>query len=154
MIFVCLGNPGEKHSQTRHNAGVIFGQWLKKKNISGKIVLSPFYMNQSGKAVGGLGAKDLERLFLVHDDLDIPFGEFKIQFGRGSAGHKGIESVISSLGTDQFWRVRIGIGRPPEGVLPEDFVLTPFSEKEKKEFSRIFSRIWQKLEAGVYLSKG
>ena len=168
MIFVCLGNPGKKYEKTRHNAGRLFGKflinelagWRVKKNKSGeifelkngwRIVFLNCFMNQSGQCLVKLlkKIKRTNHLFLVHDDLDIPFGQFKIQFGRGAAGHHGVESVIETLGTKDFWRVRLGIGRPPAGIEPEKYVLMPFTSEERKQLSDIFSAVVRQLQAGL-----
>ena len=170
MIFTCLGNSEKKYSKTRHNIGRMFGEWLaakskvknqKSKIKSGKIfdlengrkvVISECFMNQSGPAVKKLlkilniKSEILNDLYLIHDDLDLPFGEFKIQFGRGAAGHHGVESVIEALGTNQFWRIRIGIGKPPAGIPPENYVLMPFSKEEEESTGEIFERIVKEIK--------
>jgi len=163
MIFVCLGNPGKRYLKTRHNFGRLFGRYLiekfagrEKKLKSGrifdlsngwKVVFLDCYMNQSGNYLMAIKKKlGLKDFHLVHDDLDIPFGEFKIQFGRGAAGHHGVESIVNTLGTEEFWRIRLGIGRPPEGIAPEKFVLMPFSSEEEIELDRVFLRVCQSLD--------
>jgi len=83
--------------------------------------------------------KVTNHLFIVHDDLDIPLGEYKIQHGRSSAGHKGVQSIIDKLGTKDFWRIRIGIG-PAKGD-SQDYVLEKFSKKEKEIISRVIDKI-------------
>ncbi len=179
MIFVCLGNPGEKYSKTRHNVGKMFGQYLIRKRNDGaivnsrksgeiirlennwKIVFLNCFMNESGNCLKKLlkfinhrvvgktfgdarQSSIINHLYLIHDDLDIPFGEFKIQFGKGAAGHHGVESVIENLGTKDFWRIRIGIGKPPANIEPEDFVLMLFGKEEKTE--KIFVEVLQELK--------
>lgn len=86
---------------------------------------------------------DCGNLVIIHDDLDIPFGEFKIQFGRGSAGHKGVESIVDALGTQDFWRVRIGINNPEveKTVPPENFVLMPFTKNEEERIDNMFESV-------------
>ena len=130
-IIVGLGNPGEKYAATYHNAGILFIDYLidkipakikiqklKIKNsefikFNSLIFAKPLiFMNESGKAVKA--ALDYFKLkpgemLIAHDDSDIELGKYKISFARGSAGHKGIESIIKSLGTKNFWRLRIGI---------------------------------------------
>lgn len=173
MIFVCLGNSGKKYSKTRHNVGRMFGDFVTQKSEikcqkskvkigkifelenGWKVVTPECFMNQSGSAVQKLlkiknclsasGGK-IENLVVVHDDLDIPFGEFKIQFGRGAAGHHGVESVIESLSTDQFWRIRIGIGKSPQNVEPEKWVLMPFEKEEQSKLEEIFERVYQEIK--------
>ncbi len=90
-------------------------------------------MNSSGRAVGRIFYKknaDLENFLLIHDELDISLGEYKLQRDRTAGGHNGVQSVIDVLGSQDFWRLRVGIGRPPEGVDPADYVLEEFSDKE------------------------
>ena len=188
IIFVCLGNPGKRCQETRHNLGRLFGKylvdelsgslveknkfgevfelkknWSKNQGLGEKtqVIFLNCYMNESGwhlvellKKLGFLKKNKLtdhqspiiRHLFVVHDDLDLPFGRFKIQFGRGAAGHHGVESVIKALGTKQFWRLRLGIGRPPVNIEPEKYVLMPFSQEEKKELVKIFSQALKRLE--------
>jgi PTH1 family peptidyl-tRNA hydrolase len=166
MIFVCLGNPGRKYRNTKHNVGKMFGEYLvrelrvtsyelKKKNI-GKIlelengwqvVFLDCLMNNSGQCLRNLfgftnhKSQITNHLFVVHDDLDILFGQFKIQKKRGSAGHRGVESIINALGTKDFGRIRIGIGRPPENISPEKYVLMHFTQEELSKLEKIFEAI-------------
>ena len=152
-IVLGLGNPGKKYERTRHNLGFLIldriaaihrvavtrpefqsltGSW----KLDGKeawLVKPQIYMNRSGSAVrelfDGAGAK-IEDLVVVYDDLDLPFGRLRIRSRGGSGGHQGIQSILEALGTDNFFRVRVGIGRPPPGVEAVDFVLETFSEAE------------------------
>ncbi len=130
--------------------GEIFGE---------KIVLAKpqTFMNNSGKAVKLLiknyqlskAMAELSRyLIVVHDDLDIPLGKFKISFGKGSAGHKGVQSIIDELKTKDFVRLRIGIfpGKKPK---EKDFVLKKFKEKERKILREIFQKIFEAIETIV-----
>ncbi len=136
-LVVGLGNPGKRFAKDRHNVGHIFisscGKELKakgEKRNQAKWHKTTVFMNDSGKEVGQLAARyqvPTADLLIVHDDMDLPLGEFRLQFGRSAAGHKGVQSIIDALGTQDFWRLRIGIGRPPVGVPSEDYVLSPFS---------------------------
>lgn len=97
------------------------------------LVKSDVFMNQSGVLVKGLVDEyrvNLNNLLVVHDDLDIPLGEFKLQKGSGAAGHKGVESVVKELSSKDFWRLRVGIGRFPEGMEAEEYVLREFTPVE------------------------
>ncbi len=168
MNLVCLGNIGKKYEITRHNVGKKFGEFLLKKfetsNVrkfkKGKVVelengwrviFLDCLMNNSGPCLQQLlsftNHKSLtpSALSIVHDDMDIPFGEFKIQENRGAAGHRGVESIINALGTKDFGRIRIGIGRPPKKIPPENYVLMPFSQEEKDELPAIFEEIYKQL---------
>jgi len=150
MIITGLGNPGEKYKNTRHNIGFqVLDEFAKENNfpefklqkksnalISQKdniILAKPqTFMNQSGKSV-----KKLKRpgslLCIVHDDIDLPLGKIKIVKGRGSAGHKGVESIIKELSSKDFFRLRIGIqpktGKPRN---VEKFVLQNLTKQEEK----------------------
>ena len=149
MIFIGLGNPGIKYKETRHNVGFKIIDILKKKYkiieiykkkffngwkilIGSKeiIILKPkTYMNESGIAVKSaieFFNQNIENLFVIHDDMDIELGKIKIVKDKGPAGHKGIISIIENIGSNEFFRIRIGIGRPPEETSPIDYVLSPF----------------------------
>ncbi len=169
MIFVCLGNTGEEYKNTRHNAGKKFGEFLLKKfecsNVrkfkKGRIVelengwwivFLDCLMNSSGECLKKiLARKNTEingitrKFFVVHDDMDIEFGEFKIQKNRGTAGHKGVQSIIDALGTQDFGRIRIGIGRPPENIPPEKYVLMHFTKEERAKLEKTFEDIYKQL---------
>ena len=179
MIFVCLGNPGKKYAKTRHNFGRLFGRFIinelmslrVKKNKFGEIWQLPnnwrvvflnCFMNESGACFLKLLSKSRlflsetrnqkpeTKLFVVHDDLDLPFGEFKIQFGRGAAGHHGVESIIKTLETKDFWRIRLGIDEPPANIDPEKYVLMPFNRKEKKELPSVFEEVLAKIQSSKF----
>lgn len=122
--------------------------------VGGIILVKPFnYMNENGKAaksaLKSLGAKK-NSLLVIHDDSDLEIGKYKISFGRGSAGHNGVKSVIESIGAKDFWRVRIGVRRanPPSSRLPAglrraragDFVLKKISEADKKTLVSVFKK--------------
>ncbi len=154
-LIVGLGNPGAKYAGTRHNAGfdvaaLLSERWSlpqAKKKFGGlitdgrtgpggprvAILLPQTFMNESGSAAGpargsfGLG---LDRVIALHDEIDIPFGEVRTKLGGGVAGHNGLKSLDRGLGSRDFWRVRIGVGRP-ESTDPEivsRWVLGRFSE--------------------------
>ncbi len=113
-LIVGLGNPGKEYEHTRHNAGFLFIDILENNLKNKKIILAKTqaFMNKSGAAILSLMKFykiKPENILVVHDDIDILWGKFKLSFGRSSAGHKGVESVIKSLKTKNFWRLRIGI---------------------------------------------
>ena len=110
-------------------------------NQSGPVVKKLLKIENPPAGRAGWKLENLDQVYLIHDDLDLPFGEFKIQFGRGAAGHHGVESVIEALGTNQFWRIRIGIGKPPAGIPPENYVLMPFEKEEKERRGEVFEKI-------------
>ncbi len=147
-LIVGLGNPGSSYQATRHNvgwwicdilakrAGVEFSKkskfegYFAQTRLAGHKValLKPTtYMNRSGRSVtAALGFFDaaFEDLLVVHDDVDLNPGRIKIKLGGGSGGHKGIKSIVQSLGTDEFYRLRFGVGRPENPLMEtSDFVL-------------------------------
>lgn len=94
------------------------------------------FMNESGQAISPVVDYykiDLDDLLLVHDDIDLPFGKMRVQFGRSAGGNNGVKSTIGSLGSPDFWRLKLGVGRPPGSVDPAVFVLKPFSKRERPE---------------------
>ena len=118
-IVIALGNPGAEYAATYHNAGVLFIRFLRESSFATPPTVESLgtFMNVSGPAVRKFLKKDgikPERMLLVHDDVDIPVGEYKFSFGSGAAGHHGVESVIETLGTKDFWRLRIGIAKTIE----------------------------------------
>ncbi|MEL7645186.1 MAG: aminoacyl-tRNA hydrolase [Anaerolineaceae bacterium] len=154
-MIVGLGNPGLQYRYTRHNAGFMVAQALADKldiNLKrvkfrcqigeGKldgiplIIAKPLtYMNDSGSAVSSLlhyFKVPLERLLVIHDDLDLPLGVLRLRPGGGSAGQRGMQSITEKLGTSAFPRLRFGIGRPPGRMDPADYVLEKFRPSEQE----------------------
>jgi peptidyl-tRNA hydrolase, PTH1 family len=151
-LIVGLGNPGEKYQLTRHNVGFLLIDKLvdsqdfsvnKKVNSlvfkdSEIIYAKPLeFMNNSGESVRKLlqfyGVSPSEML-IIQDELDLDFGEVKISFGRGDAGHNGIKDIIEKIGTNEFYRLRFGIGKPKNPEIPtERYVLNRFEEAELEE---------------------
>ena len=142
-LVVGLGNPGRKFAKTRHNTGHLFISKIKNKKLKigdqVKLYQTTVFMNDSGKEVNELISNfqvPISNLLIVHDDMDLPLGKFKLQFGRSAAGHKGVQSIIDALGTKGFWRLRIGIGPPPVGMPGDNFVLEKFTPQELKILQR------------------
>jgi len=153
MYVVGLGNPGRRYAGTRHNVGYEVAHrlaeslgarledagWAKtaRARVKGATLLLAIpvtYMNVSGQAVRDLlrhRRKHPEDLLVVHDDMDLPLGRLRLRPGNGAAGHNGVQSIIEELGTGSFPRLRIGIGRPPVGVDPVQFVLERFAAEER-----------------------
>jgi PTH1 family peptidyl-tRNA hydrolase len=155
--MVGLGNPGKKYARTRHNVGAMVLDRLEKDDEMGRAGLMDVsrdrrviffqpqtFMNQSGAPVM-LKMKqeriEPQNLIVVHDDVDIPVGEIKIQKNRTSAGHKGVQSIIDQLGTQDFWRVRVGIGRPAENQETDQFVLEPLPAADWKKIEQSLTKI-------------
>ncbi|WP_046173310.1 aminoacyl-tRNA hydrolase [Domibacillus indicus] len=157
-LIVGLGNPGAKYAGTRHNIGFdvidevakqldaelteakhkgIYG--IARKGTEKVILLKPLtYMNLSGESIGEVMRYyniEAEDVVVVYDDLDLPQGKIRLRQKGSAGGHNGIKSAIAHLGTDQFKRVRVGIGRPDGPVKTVDYVLGKFSEEEQKEMS-------------------
>lgn len=151
-IVLGLGNPGAKYAGHRHNVGAMVveqladdrGLTLKRHKSgclvaeSGDMVLArpTSYMNQSGRQASALlrfYKTPAEKFVVVHDELDIPFGDIRIKTSGGVAGHNGLKSVAQSIGTKDFVRVRFGISRPPGQRDPADYVLSDFSKGEREE---------------------
>jgi peptidyl-tRNA hydrolase, PTH1 family len=108
------------------------------------------YMNESGGPVSGLLTfykADPEQLIVIHDELDIPYGELRTKLGGGDNGHNGLKSIRKSLGTGEFYRVRVGIGRPPGREDTSDFVLKPFSPTERRELDLHVNRAADAVES-------
>lgn len=169
-IIIGLGNPGKEYARTRHNIGFAtidylllninsFGNWkhdkksnaeIAKGEIAGqKVILAKpqTFMNNSGSAVKklttdyGLRTTDL---LIVHDDLDLPLGTLRLSRGSGSAGHKGVQSIIDALGTKDFWRLRIGVGSKKGDAAK--FVLKPFSRIEQMKVKKIIGGVIHLIE--------
>jgi len=161
-LIVGLGNPGKAYQRHRHNVGfMVLDEIAKVQRLSWttnrektvvceaeidsrKVILAKpqTYMNLSGKAVHPLVRRlnvDPTAMIVVHDDLDLARGSVRIKVGGGDGGHKGIRSIADSLRFRDFIRIRLGIGRPPEGVMPDQFVLQNFSTDETKVLEHLVS---------------
>ncbi|SDQ68395.1 aminoacyl-tRNA hydrolase [Quadrisphaera sp. DSM 44207] len=162
-LVVGLGNPGPQHAQDRHNAGAMVVDELATRSGAGfrphraralvaearlgvlpggrpgpRVVLArpTSWMNEAGGPVAGLVrfyGVDVERVLVVHDELDLPFGAVRLKRGGGEGGHNGLRDITKALSTKDYARLRVGIGRPPGRTDPADFVLRGFSSTERKE---------------------
>ncbi|MSP39257.1 MAG: aminoacyl-tRNA hydrolase [Deltaproteobacteria bacterium] len=162
-LIVGLGNPGEKYQHTRHNLGFFVVDRLAQQNqivisrqhcdaligewsVNGEqVVLAKpqTFMNRSGTAVKGVLEKyhgTSEDLWVVYDDLDLPFGRIRIRTHGSAGGHRGIASILENLAGAPFGRIRVGIGRPPMGMDAAPFVLDSFSIEEKNRLGAILDR--------------
>lgn len=152
-IIVGLGNPGKEYANSRHNIGFMcmdyltkhhsFGEWERRQTVAlcqGQLQGIPVvlakprtYVNLSGQAATYLLSRFRAKpqdLLVVHDDLDLPLGKIRIRPGGSAGGHNGIRSIIESIGTQEFARIRLGIGRPPEDNAV-DHVLGRFTSQER-----------------------
>ncbi|MEI6843464.1 MAG: aminoacyl-tRNA hydrolase [bacterium] len=176
-IFVGLGNPGEEYENTRHNTGRLLLEWFGKsqsaewkfdKKLSAQVakiklgkstatLVNPdTFMNNSGKSVKSLitSVKGAEKLIVIYDDLDLPFGSSKISFNKSSGGHKGLESIIKTLKTEKFARIRIGISptsptgklRKPQG---EEAVMKVIMGKFKPEEVLTLKKLSKKVNSAL-----
>ncbi len=163
-LVVGLGNPGARYEMTRHNVGQLVVDELAARRSetlrahkanarvaetwlrpgAAKIVLAKpnSFMNVSGGPVSALAAFygiPAERVVVIHDELDIPFDSLKLKVGGGHGGHNGVRDIEKALGTADFPRVRVGIGRPPGRQAPADWVLDPFGGTERKELPLVLA---------------
>lgn len=161
LLVVGLGNPGPEYAKNRHNIGFMVadvlahrvGAKFKVHKKSGAEILTGMlaerpvvlakprtYMNESGRQVGPLAkfySVRAEDVIVVHDELDIAFGRIRLKQGGGEGGHNGLRSIVNALGTKNFQRVRVGIGRPPGHKDPAVFVLENFKSAERAEIPTI-----------------
>lgn len=164
-LVVGLGNPGARYAATRHNTGFWWVERLARAagaefrretrfhaevaRVAGADIwlLKPqTYMNESGRAVGALAGFyriDADQVLIAHDELDLPPGGVKLKFGGGLSGHNGLRDVAAMLGTQDFWRLRIGIGHPRDAGLaqePVDYVLHPPRAEDRKAIDGALAR--------------
>jgi len=158
-VVVGLGNPGPEYAATRHNVGAMVADELASRiggsfkthkpsrtsTVEGRlagnraIVARPrSFMNVSGGPVAALTKfykAEPERLVVVHDELDLPYGDMRVKLGGGDNGHNGLKSIRQSIGSGDYYRIRFGIGRPPGRQDAADFVLKPFSAAERRDLA-------------------
>jgi len=178
-LIIGLGNPGDKYKNNRHNVGhivldalasrMVNGQWLMDNKLHSLIInhqplailAKPIsFMNESGKFVKKLVEQyklDTPNLWVIHDDLDIPLGSYKIQKGKGPKLHNGINSIERELGTDDFWRVRVGVDNRPERLGGEpsfakategkEYVLQDFEDSEIRSRDKVVKQVVKELLA-------
>ena len=172
-LIVGLGNPGAEYSETRHNAGFWFSERLCSQlgvslarearfhGLAGRtrpdglwFLLPQTFMNRSGQAVAALARFyriQPAEMLVVHDELDIPPGQLRLKFGGGLGGHNGLKDITSHLGTQDFWRLRIGIGHPGDRNEVVNYVLKPPRRDERAAIDEAIGRaleLWPMLAAG------
>ncbi len=162
-LIVGLGNPGQQYEKTRHNVGFLFldelvedgfGQWSYLSGFEGHVaelvtgavklvMLKPAtYMNKSGASVGKLARYykiEPENILVVHDELDFDVGVIKLKRGGGHAGHNGLRDIIANLGSADFYRLRVGIGRPGDGKKVADYVLSAPTATDRAVLATAFA---------------
>ncbi len=161
-LIVGLGNPGPDYSETRHNAGFWFCERLagdlaagfaNEARFHGRVahvreakvwlLMPQTYMNRSGQSVGAMARFHRIQpgeILVVHDELDIPPGQLRLKFGGGLGGHNGLKDITAHLGTQDFWRLRIGIGHPGDRNEVVNFVLKPPRREEREEIDGAIDR--------------
>ena len=162
-LVVGLGNPDDEYAGTRHNAGAMVvarlaeraGAKLKRsrnraqvaeiRDGDERVVLArpTSYVNESGGPVSLLARwykTPLERIIVVHDEIDLAEGRLQVRRGGGTAGHNGLKDIVKALGSPDFFRVRIGVGRPPGRKDPADYVLEPVSKRQAEDFAVLLER--------------
>lgn len=174
-VIVGLGNPGEKYLRNRHNIGFVVvdqlaklvdgSAWTESKKFKAEIIQSKEYMlvkpqtfmNDSGLSVAAICQfykVKLTDLYIVHDDLDITIGSYKIQHGKGPQVHNGLKSIEEKLGSDQFWNVRVGVEnrevRGNKGIPGMVYSLQDFTESEKEIVDQVIGRIVSELKEVVF----
>ncbi|TMI77206.1 MAG: aminoacyl-tRNA hydrolase [Bacillati bacterium ANGP1] len=171
-LIIGLGNPDRRYRHTRHNVGwevidrvgrrlgiavdqedgwaTIGGGTVGRRRV---LLAKPqTYVNLSGTAVADLRRRHrvkLEDLVVVVDDLDLPLGRLRLRPGGSHGGHNGLRSIVDALGSDAFSRLRVGIGRPPEGMVPAQFVLTPFTAEERATMDPALERAAEAIETVI-----
>ncbi|HEY4496223.1 MAG TPA: aminoacyl-tRNA hydrolase [Candidatus Paceibacterota bacterium] len=186
MIIVGLGNPGIEYENTRHNTGRMvldifrqkndLSEWEENKKFKslvcedkiGKkkivLLLPETFMNKSGEAITKIikSKKAVENLLVIHDDLDLPLGRFKISFNRGAGGHRGVQSIVKALKTEAFVRIRVGIAlvtssgkikKPIGEKAVIDFILGKFKDKELEILKKTAKKISEAIETIVTESR-
>jgi PTH1 family peptidyl-tRNA hydrolase len=171
-LIAGLGNPGPGYAGNRHNVGFMCADVLateigspfrrdksRAMTATGQIAGVPVvlakplgFMNTSGGPVAAVRSffkLPPDRVVVIHDELDLPYGSIRLKTGGGDNGHNGLRSVTAALGTREYHRVRIGIGRPPGRMDPADFVLRNFSPAERKELPEILGRAADAVEVLV-----
>ena len=175
-LVVGLGNPGPSYATTRHNVGRLVVELLAERagasfkshrrgradvletrlggppDVRTVLARPRSYMNESGGSVAALRdfyKVPIERIVVVHDELDLPYGNLRVKIGGGDNGHNGLRSIRGSLGTGDFCRVRFGIGRPPGRMDPAAFVLKPFAAVERTDLPLYVDRAADAVEALV-----
>lgn len=176
-LIIGLGNPGPEYAETRHNAGFWFCErlarelgtsfaresryhgFVAKARVSGEdlwLLMPQTFMNRSGQAVQALAhfyRIEPAEMLVVHDELDIPPGQMRLKFGGGLGGHNGLKDITGHLGTQDYWRLRVGIGHPGDRNDVINYVLKPPRREEREEIDAALDRAllaWPTLAKGEF----
>ncbi|MEW5771683.1 MAG: aminoacyl-tRNA hydrolase [Pseudomonadota bacterium] len=172
-LVVGLGNPGNEYAETRHNAGFwlcerlaseLGASFSNESRFHGRVanargagvwlIMPQTFMNRSGQAVGALARFHRiapAEILVLHDELDIPPGQLRLKFGGGLGGHNGLKDITAHLGTQDYWRLRIGIGHPGDRNEVVNFVLKPPRREEQTEIDAALDRalaLWPLIQKG------
>ena len=169
ILVVGLGNPGHQYHNTRHNIGFLALDFFSKRH-SFELTATKFnslysevslfdqniffikpqtFMNLSGQTVSHFSKFykiPSQRIVIIHDDIDLPFETIRKKAKGGHAGHQGVKSIMEALGTDQFLRLRLGVGRPFDTTDVSDYVLSQFTAQENQKLSQLFEKASELLE--------
>lgn len=166
-LLVGLGNPGNQYTNTRHNVGWIIlkkifsDDWKHNRYANASechtdqwdIILPETYMNESGSAVSWyVNQKKYEHVFVIYDDIDLPIGTCKMSFDRGSGGHNGIKSIEQHLGTREFFRIRVGIGKVVDNNFIKPNVLGNFESGELLVIETLIPHVKKALD--IFIAEG
>jgi PTH1 family peptidyl-tRNA hydrolase len=178
-LIVGLGNPGSDYAETRHNAGFWFCErlarelgacfaresryhgFVAKARVGGAdlwLLMPQTYMNHSGQAVQALAhfyRIEPAEMLVAHDELDLPPGQMRLKFGGGLGGHNGLKDITAHLGTQDYWRLRLGIGHPGDRNEVINYVLKPPRREEREEIDAALDRAllaWPTLARGEFNS--
>ncbi len=176
-LIVGLGNPGSEYAETRHNAGFWFCErlarelgtsfaresryhgYVAKARVGGQdiwLLMPQTFMNRSGQAVQALAhfyRIDAAEMLVIHDELDLPPGQMRLKFGGGLGGHNGLKDITAHLATQDYWRLRVGIGHPGDRNEVVNYVLKPPRREEREEVDAALDRAllaWPTLAKGEF----
>ncbi len=170
-LVVGLGNPGEKYFMTRHNVGymvvdkMVGGEFKREEKMKAMVcredevvwIKPETYMNRSGESVQRVASFykiESEDIYVIHDDLDIRLGEYKIQKGRGPKDHNGLNNITLMLGSDEYWRVRVGVdNREDRRISGEEYVLNRFMKDEVVIIEEVIGKVTNELVERLELTR-
>ena len=160
-LIIGLGNPGEKYKNNRHNVGHLVIDRLSQMVNDQELMVkkTSVFMNSSGEVIKKLVdhySLAIDHLYVIHDDLDIKLGEYKIQLGKGPKDHKGLASINQALSSNNYWHVRVGVDNrdSKNRTLGEEYVLQDFTKTEKRVVEDVVDKIVSKLASSMSGAEG